>query len=229
MARPKFSALRVFFAALTAVLGFAVNQNAVGQEGASTPLGAYYPPTQGKASTEAEAYARGMADYVRSAGAASLMSAEAAKKYEDARAKYFDNRLRATQTYFEMKQQNYDYRQAMRGQRPSSEQLFRIAKERAPDPLSPSELDPYSGEVRWPMLLLAADYAEHRTLAEDLIRKRIADPIAMSVEERASLRAALNSLATQMGENIAAYDPKEYTSAKNFLRSLAASSGVGAL
>jgi len=176
-----------------------------------------------------EGMTRGMADYVRSAGAASLMSAEAAKSFEDARAKAFDNRLRLTQTYFETKQMYHDYRQTMRGQRASSEQLFRIAKTRAPDPLSPSELDPYSGEVRWPVLLASADYAQHRVIVENLISKRVADPVAMTVEERASLRASLDSLAAQMNANIAAYDPKEYMTAKNFLQSLAASAGVGAL
>jgi hypothetical protein len=196
----------------------------------AAPVPTYYPPFYSEsASTLAEGSARGLADIVRSAGAANLMHSEAAKNYEDARAKAFDNRLKMTQTYFDLKQQNQDLRSSLRGQRTTAEQLFRLAKERAPDPLDSSELDPYSGEIHWPALLLSANYAELRVAVDDLVRKRIADPVGMTVEERAALRAALDSIAAQMRANIAAYDPKEYTGAKNFLQGLAATTGVGAL
>jgi hypothetical protein len=200
------------------------------QAQSQSPVGSYYPPSYTQASTTfEEGAARGMADIVRSAGAANLMHSEAAKNYEEARARAFDNRLKMTQTYFDMKQINQDVRASMRGQRATAEQLFRVAKERAPDPLSPSELDPYSGEIRWPTLLLAADYADMRVTVDDLVRKRMADPVAMTAEDRAALRAALDSLAAQMRANISVYEPQEYTVARNFLEGLAVTAGIGAL
>ena len=125
---------------------------ALGGRTAYSQTGAVYLPPQAydHASTLEEGYLRGLGDLVRSAGAANLMNSQAALNYEDARAKYFENRLRGVQTYFDMKKLNHDYRAEMRGQRATSEQLFRLAKMRAPEPLHPSEFDPYSGEVRWP-------------------------------------------------------------------------------
>jgi hypothetical protein len=186
-----------------------------------------YSSSYGHASTLEEGAARGMADVVRSAGAAELMASEAAKNYEQARSMYFDNRLKFTQTYFDMKQLNQAYRQEARGQRPTSEQLFRIAHERAPQPLSPSELDPYSGEVRWPVLLLAPEYAEQRVLAESLVQEQAGDAVAVSPDQKRALKAALDGLAAQLKSNVSAYNPQEYTTAKNFLQSLAATTGVG--
>jgi hypothetical protein len=190
----------------------------------------YYPSYYSHhSSTVEEGAARGLADIVRSAGAANLMHSEAAKNYEDARSKYFDNRLKLTQTYFDNKQLNADYRESLRGQRPTAEQLFRVAKTRAPEPLSPSELDPYSGEIRWPTLLLEAEFTDHRVLVEDLVRRRLADPAALTMDERAALRASLGSLAALMQERIALYPQEDYASAKGFLQSLAVTTGAGML
>ena len=53
---------------------------------------------------------RGAVDFdaavVRSAGAANLMNSEAAIRYEEARSRYFENRLQGTETYFEMRRMN---------------------------------------------------------------------------------------------------------------------------
>jgi hypothetical protein len=204
------------------------------------PLGATVAPTvQGPvyypfhysdhASTLEEGASRGLADLVRSAGAANLLHSEAAKNYEQARSQYFDNRLKGTQTYFELKQLNQDYRAELRGQRASAEQLFRLAKERAPEPLSPSELDPYSGEIRWPTLLLDPVFADNRVLAENLVRRRVFDAAMLNVDERAALRAALGSLSAQMQERITLYNQEDYAAAKNFLQSLAVTTGAGLL
>ena len=68
----------------------------------------WYRPTY--SSTYEEGVQRGYADIVRSQGMANLMNSEAAKKYEEARREYLDNRLKATQTYFEMRRVNQEAR-----------------------------------------------------------------------------------------------------------------------
>ncbi len=119
--------------------------------------GSYY-----HSSTAAESYQRGFADVVRSAGAANLMNSAAAKNVEEARSQYIDNRLKATKTYFEMKRYNKEYRDANQKPRPTSEQLFRLAKEATPKRLSPAELDPVTGKITWPAALNTEDYATYR-------------------------------------------------------------------
>ncbi len=223
----KSSTLRACIAPL---LGAALTMGLFNNRAAGQPAGYFVQPRgYHHASTLEEGYARGLADVVRSAGAANLMHSRAALNYEDARAKYFENRLRGVQTYFDMKQMNRDYRAEMRGQRATSEQLFRLAKARAPEPLSPSELDPYSGEVRWPMLLLDDHYTENREMVDDLVRKRVSDPLTVTTDDRAALRASLDGLAQQMQANISVYNPQEYVNAKSFLQSLAVTTNSGAI
>ena len=107
----------------------------------------------GHASTEAEGVQRGFADVVRSAGAANLMNSAAAKNYEDARKKYIENRLQATETYFEMRRVNEESRDAKRPRPLSTEQYVRLARQQAPERLSVSQLDPLSGTIDWPAVL----------------------------------------------------------------------------
>jgi len=56
---------------------------------------------QRHASTLEEGIQRGYGDVVRSYGMANLLNSEAAKNYEQARRDYIENRLKATQAYFE--------------------------------------------------------------------------------------------------------------------------------
>src|SRR4029453_17208717 len=98
----------------------------------------------GHASTEAEGIQRGFADVVRSAGAANLMNSEAAKNYEDARKKYIENRLQATETFFDMRRVNQQSRSPERPRPLSTEQYVRLARQQAPTRLSVSQFDPLS-------------------------------------------------------------------------------------
>ena len=73
-------------------------------------------------STLEEGVQRGYADVVRSRGMANLMNSEAAINLQEADKKYLENRLTATQTYFEMRRYNQEARRAERSTPLSSEQ-----------------------------------------------------------------------------------------------------------
>src|SRR5688572_29419390 len=109
-------------------------------------------------STYEEGVQRGFADFVRSAGQAQLLNSEAAKNYEDARKKYLENRLVATQTYFDARRMNQEARRSERSPPLSMEAYARLARQQAPDRLSVSQLDPLTGTITWPQPLLRPDY-----------------------------------------------------------------------
>lgn len=123
------------------------------------------------ASTVEEGAARGMADVIRSTGAANLMNSEAAKNIEDARKKYIENRLQATQTYFEMKQINKQARWGNQ-KRPTQADLIRYSQARLPDRLNHLQLDPLSGTLTWPMLLRLKELEPHRKRMQELFELR---------------------------------------------------------
>src|SRR5438552_4141749 len=104
---------------------------------AQWPWGGYY-----HAATEAESAANGIANIISSAGQANLLNSAAARNYEEARSRDLDNRYKAENTYFEMRRMNREYVAAERGPKPTSEQMFRLAHERAPGRLNANQLDP---------------------------------------------------------------------------------------
>ena len=79
------------------------------------------------AGTVESARLHGWADIFRAAGDYNLRTAKAASEWESARSANLRNRLDSTETYFEQRRMNKQYRAAERSPRLSSEQLIRIA------------------------------------------------------------------------------------------------------
>jgi hypothetical protein len=167
-------------------------------------------------STYEEGVQRGFADVVRSAGAANLMNSEAAKNYEDARKKYIENRLQATETYFEMRRANQESRAALRPRPLSTEQYVRLARQQAPERLSVSQLDPLSGTIGWPRVLMADRYKEDRELLQTLFKER-ARGVAHNYEE---IREACDALLAKLKADTAKIGANDFIRAKNFVDSL---------
>jgi hypothetical protein len=119
------------------------------------------------ASTAAEGYARGMADVIRSQGQANLLNAQAADRAEDARAKNIENRLRAAEAYYERKRIRESYKSSKRSARRSA-----YLRRHTIQPLTQEELEPASGDIKWPDLLLESDFDEYRTRFDELFRDR---------------------------------------------------------
>ena len=77
----------------------------------------------GGGGTAASNYMYGMSSVIQSEGAYNLMTAQAAIAAQQAEAQYLQNRLAATQTYFEMRKMNKQYRDEERAKPMSSEAL----------------------------------------------------------------------------------------------------------
>ena len=172
--------------------------------------------TQNGASTYEEGAQRGFADIVRSAGANRLLTSEAMKNVEDARRSYIDNRLKATQNYFDIKRMNDEYRASKRFEPLSFEGYVRLARAQAPERLSVSQLDPFTGAIEWPAILREPAYAEDRKLIESLYIQR-ANDVASNKRE---IQVACDNLLTALQADIDLYEPTDYMRAKRFLESL---------
>ena len=166
MFRP-LAALSMFLCAALPLNAQILPEEAPDDSGYLDP-GYYTGDTSGGASTYEEGVQRGFADVVRSDGLRRLATSEAMKNVEDARRAYIDNRLKATQTYYDMKRMNNDYRASQRSQPLSFEGYVRLARAQAPDRLSVSQLDPFTGNIAWPAILRDPRYAQDRLLIETL-------------------------------------------------------------
>jgi len=187
---------------------------------AATAWGQYpgpwgYGGGYGHASTLEEGVQRGAADLVRSQGMAALQFAQAATQAEQARHDYLDNRLKATQTYFEMRKYNDEARRAKDTSPLSMEQYVRIARQQAPDQLVTSQLDPLTGFIGWPVSLKRPEYDALRKKLEGLFQQR-----ASGYTDYPSLTAACTEFLERIKADLPKFDPNDYVKAKKFLESL---------
>ena len=168
-------------------------------------------------STYEEGVQRGFADFVRSAGQAQLLNSEATKNYEDARKKYLENRLLATQTYFDMRRMNQEARRSERSLPLSMEAYARLARQQAPERLSVSQLDPLTGAITWPAPLLRPDYQAEREELERLYQER-AQGLAHNYD---AILLSATKFQERLKMDIEKFDPDEFIRAKKFLDSMA--------
>jgi hypothetical protein len=166
-------------------------------------------------STLEEGIQRGHADVVRSYGMANLLNSQAANQMEQARKVYIENRLKATQTYFEMRRYNEEARRASRSTPLSMEQYVRLAREQAPDPLTATQLDPLTGTISWPAPLRAPAYEPFRQRIERLFQDRATGYVVYGEIQKAVLE--FQDMLKQQVDSLPAND---YVGAKKFLDSL---------
>ena len=130
-----------------------------------------------------------------------------------------ENRAQWTQTYFDMRAVNRAARAAERGPRPTMEQMVRIAHEGAPAPLSPSQVNPVTGKIEWPVVLQIEAYASKRADLDQLLAKQaVLGGLGYSDQEKA--RDSIDGIMETLRAQIHDVPPVEYVSARNFLRSL---------
>lgn len=187
---------------------------------AKAQYGYVFPPYQAKAATAGESHARGLADLVRSQGAANLLNSQAAQEYEKARSLNFENRVKYAQMYFEKKRINQEYRKSTERPAPTQEQLFRMAKVGVPDRLGPNDLDPVSGALNWPRLLRADVFEEQRTRIEQLFAYRAEHPTSIAPDFYATAKDEVDAMYAELKKHIRDVPSNQYIPASKFLRQL---------
>lgn len=179
-----------------------------------TGYGGYY------ASTEAEGFLRGLGDLARGAGEFNYNTSRAMINAEEARSRYLDNRMKYTQTYFDMRRYNREAVAYERGPRPTSDDFARYAKEQAPDRLSSFEYEPALGRVFWPSILQSPVFATERNAVDNLMALRTTRDSGLGSDNHQQISQVVAQMQSTLKENIDTLSPAEYMKAKNFLTSL---------
>ncbi|NUQ61941.1 MAG: hypothetical protein HUU20_05610 [Pirellulales bacterium] len=172
-----------------------------------------------RASTVAEGYARGMADVAQAAGQYNLMTSQAAINMTQAQRNAIENRDQWTNTYFQMRQANKQYRTAERAPRANMETLIRYAQAGKPQQLSPSELDTVTGAVSWPTPLRSDTLQSHRETLDKLFAAR-ARQGTLNFEQQNEVDAATKAILADLQSRISSLSPSDYTRSKKFMESL---------
>lgn len=190
---------------------------------AQAPAGATYGYGYyggGHASTAAEGALNGMSNLLSAAGSANLSNSMAAINYEAARSADLDNRLKATDTYFQIRAKNRAYREAEAGPRATSQELFRWAKEEAPSRLTSMQLDPVSGGIAWPLLLTSPEFEANRMKLDQIYIARANYHGGISQQTYQAALQLIAGMQATLKAGVTKYVPQQYVAAKKFLDSL---------
>jgi hypothetical protein len=194
---------------------------AVFSHGASAQPGAYngYFPGYVQTSTAAQGAAYGRSAVIRSQGQYVLDATQAASQFQTARSQEIDNRYKSTQAYFDLKRINAENRAALRGPRPTEEQLVRWAQAGAPQSLSDSQVNASTGAIDWPIALMLDDMAAQRKIVQSIYSER-ARVGTITPQQLITSQQTIDSMIAILKDHIKDFDPNTYLAGKNFLESL---------
>ena len=172
------------------------------------------------ASTAAEGYMRGKAAVIAAQGYYNRMTAEAWAVSEEARSRQIENHRQATDTYFAMRKTNRDARTEERGPRATAEDLARFAKQAKPDRPGPHQVNAASGEVYWPTLLRANEFAGSRAELDNVFARRVSSG-GVGADDGVRAQQAAKAMLAELKKHVRQLDPMDYTVAREFIESLA--------
>ncbi len=186
--------------------------------GDTIAAGGYFPGSYG-ASTAAGSAMNGMANAVSAMGSYNLSTSAAAVNMSQARRNSIENAQMYTDTYFQMRAANRAYRAAEAGPRPTAEQIARLARDGAPRPLSPGDLNSVSGEINWPPALQQEGFAAQRAQLDQLSATMAAHG-SLGISDQMAARQTIETMFADLKSQIADIPPQEYVASRNFLQSL---------
>ena len=188
---------------------------------ATAQLGGFGFNRGGYASTAAQGAAYGMSEMARAQGTENMLNSEAAKNWEEAKTLDIQNRMRWTETYFDMRKVNREARAAEAGPPVTQEQAIRMARMAAPARLNSTQLDPVTGHISYPIVLMDTPYAAYRDHLDGLFADRAASGGSIGYEKFQEIQTTVSQFIDALKQNVTKYAAGDYGQARTFLDSLA--------
>lgn len=180
--------------------------------------GGYYNGL-GAGSTVAGSAETGMANVISAKGSYNLSTSAAAVNMTHAQSQEIQNHQQYENTYFEMRAENTAARNAEREPPPTPQQLARIAKETAPKPLSPNDINHVTGDLNWPGPLQMEMFASERQQLQALVGSQT-QMGNLSYQDQMKARSIINNMDTKLKSQIRKMPPEDCVACKDFLKSL---------
>jgi hypothetical protein len=212
-------------ASLLALAGVASAQTYGTTASPGVAVGGFVPSGYGwgyghHASTEAEGAFRGLADLNRSIGENRYMSSLAAINGQEALSRAIDNKQKAVETYFQIKQINRAAREAARPQPLTFTQYAKLAKQEAPERLDDADYNRVMGRLSWPAVLASDDFAAERAALDQAFVGRTAQDVGVSTNFHREVRELTAVMQAKLRDRLDTLSPMEYIAAKKFLDSV---------
>jgi hypothetical protein len=152
--------------------------------------------------------------------AAAGSGGSAAINLQTAKAMEMDNRLRWTETFFEMRRVNRTNRALEAGPRPTMDQVVHYARMQAPRRLASTQLDPVTGEIVWPPLLTDKAFTDNRAFLQSKFKQRAQQGGSIDIAQIEEVETAVDDFKDELKEVGLRRSPKRYGAARTFLDSL---------
>ncbi|MCC9607960.1 hypothetical protein LOC68_02390 [Blastopirellula sp. JC732] len=193
---------------------------ALAQPAGYPPPGYGYPYYGGgyHAATAEESAMNGMANLTSAQGSYNLQTAQAAVYATQAQSQEIANHQQYANTYFQMREQRDAY-EATKRVHPSEEQLAYLAREAAPKPLTPDQVNAVSGQVKWPTLLQYPSFEAERQELTSLLEKKATNGDLGYQDVNAFIQTA-DDMNAKLKSGIQKVPPQQYVEASSFLKSL---------
>jgi hypothetical protein len=173
----------------------------------------------GRAITPAGSAMNGMANAISARGNYNLSTSAAAINMTQAQSNEIKNHQQYENTYFQMRNTNQAYQAAHEKPRLTEQQLVRMARDEAPQPVSPSEVNPTSGKINWPSVLQEPRFAADRTLLEGFSAKKAAHG-SLAIADEMAARKTIESAFAELKTQVLVVPMPDYLAARTFLRSM---------
>jgi hypothetical protein len=187
---------------------------------ARAQLGGFGFNRGGYASTAQQGADYGMSEMMRAQGYENLQNSEAAKNWQESKTLDIQNRLRWTETYFEMRKVNREKRAEEDGPPVTQEQAIRMAAQKMPARLRSTQLDPATGHIEYPMILTDDGYKPYRDKLDTLFAHRAASGGSIPYSDYQAIQQTVGQFIDALTKRIGDYTAGDFGKAKNFLDSL---------
>jgi hypothetical protein len=178
-----------------------------------------------RAATVGESHAYGLSSVIDSRSRANLTNSEAALNLTEVRSRQLDNQLKTANTYFEMRATNRAYRfgtpeDKAAHRAANQERYFRYSQQGRPKRPNSQQLDPVTGEIRWPFSLMKDQYAAQRDAMQKMFAQRAKKGGYITYDEYNSIKATSDQLLASLKADIKNLSGNEYSEGKNFVNAL---------
>jgi hypothetical protein len=165
-------------------------------------------------------YLSGAAALAKGLGKYNYDSALAARQIEDATHQAIENRLLAQRSYYEVRRLNNSHWLAEHP-RSTPEQAAQINQSRLPRRLTPSDLDPMWGSIRWPAVLERPEFETMREQFGDIFAHRSEEPFGVGSAVYSRTQCLAHAMRAVLDEHRTSMSQMEWIQAMRFIESLA--------
>lgn len=164
----------------------------------------------GGGTTIAGSYMQGAGAMMQGAGQYNLLTAEAARQGEAARAEAMQNQMTYMNDYFLAREANRDYRRQLAGPPITEQEAYNINMSRLPKRLTLDEFDPATGKINWPDVLKRPEFDEDRQKLDNLFAKRTHADSGLGSPNYHNIQIATRDMMSKLHDDIKGLGPSEY-------------------